>query len=506
MNGVAVIGRGDPQPGRRGSPHEAAGSNFSLDMLEIEVNASLNGTPTSFHLRNVSQGFTNAGISSFSQFAQRLNTLMFSNIDPATGMSVTVTINMSGTLAGQLPVASMTQSSANTKYECTCASCTSVSFVSTASDPDNDLQSLAWVEDSALLSADGTAAPPELDLSVPMNFANAFDPKTNTHTVALVATDTRGGMSMATQTFTVQDTTKPVVTAPPNITLKSCDFPYIGQATATDSCDPNVVITSNQTAFQIGTNVVTWSAEDSSGNVGTATQIVTVQQADPKTCCPAGYPIRDGRTMAPDGHGVTQVIGTTASECLIGTSNNDNIVGNGGNDVVFGIGGQDQITTGSGADIIIAGNGTNDTIKSGDGNDKIAGGATNNTITAGNGDNIIVGGPNIDTITVGNGKNIIYALAGGDTISAGSGINYIDGGPDDDHITCGGGNNTVVGGFGNDTITVGGGTNVLAAWQGDDRLNGGTGTDTFLGGPGHTICTSGGVTATNTFVDCQTIK
>jgi hemolysin type calcium-binding protein len=500
VNGI-TFGSAEIQNQGIGTGMGQAGNTF-LDPMELEVDAFRDDTQTttSFHVTSQTLNKSSSQPLTLTQFFSSFS--LASSPVTQNGVTVQVTITMTGQPFGVPPVASMTSSSPTTNaFECTCAACTSVSFFSTATDPDNDLQSLAWLEDNALMPADGTAAPPELDLSVPMNFTNLFDPRTNTHTVELVATDTRGATSTSTQTFKVQDTTPPVITAPPNITLRSCDFPYIGQATASDVCDANVVITSNQTAFQTGTSVVTWSAEDSSGNVATATQIVTVQQVDPKVCCPAGLPVLDGRTMHQGADGKTHVTGTSASECLIGTSNNDVIIGNGGNDVVFGIGGQDQITTGAGADLIIAGTGTNDTITTGDGNDRIASGAANNTIVAGNGNDIIVGSPNIDTITVGNGNNIIYALAGGDTIKAGNGTNYIDGGPDDDHITCGGGNNTIVGGPGNDAITVGGGTDVLAAWQGDDHLNGGTGTDTFLGGPGHTVCTSGG--GTNTFVDCN---
>ena len=481
---------------------------MTINPMDLSVTAMVDATQTTMEFHVTSPSFTTTANPpttpiTLSQFFNAFGV----QSQPVTTNGVTVKVGLeilSGEQDGVPPVASMTSSSTtgSNAFECTCQECTSVSFFSTATDPDNDLQSLAWLEDGGLMLADGTAAPPELDLSVPINLTNTADPTTNTHSIELVATDTRGATSTATQTFKVQDTTPPVITAPPDITLRSCDFPYIGQATATDACDPNVVITSNQTTFQTGRNMVVWSAEDSFGNVATATQIVTiVAETDPSVCCPAGYPILDGRKMKQGNDGKTRVTGTSASECLIGTSNNDVIMGNGGNDVVFGIGGQDQITTGPGADIIIAGTGTNDTITSGDGNDEIASGAANNTIVAGNGNDIIVGGPNIDTITVGNGNNIIYALAGGDTIKAGNGINYIDGGPDDDHITCGSGKNTVVGGLGNDTITVGGGADVLAAYQGDDHLNGGTGTDTFLGGPGHTVCTSGG--GTNTFVNCN---
>ena len=257
LSGVAVTGAEIHNQGV-GVAH-STGSTFSLDTLEIEVNAALNGTPTSFHLRNVSQGFTNAGITSFSQFAQRLNTLTFSNTDPATGKLVTVTINMSGTLAGQLPVASMSPSTDNTKYECTCAECTTVSFTSTATDPDNDLQSLAWVLDTALQGADGTSAPPELDLQLGL----LPPPASNTHTVSLVATDTRGAMSISSHAFSIVDSTPPTITPPPPLTIRSCDFPYLGQATASDICSGQAAITNNSPGvFPVGTTVVTWTAED----------------------------------------------------------------------------------------------------------------------------------------------------------------------------------------------------------------------------------------------------
>lgn len=480
-------------------------TNMVVNGMELSVSAVEDGTPpttVSFPVQTLALSEntpTGKPPLTLSQFFSS-----FTLTAPATQQNgfVQVVVTLNGVPAGSPPVASMTSTSTTNTFECTCAECTSLSFFSTATDPDNDLQSLAWVMDNNLELADGSAAPAELDLSMQMNFTNPVKPATNTHTMQLVATDTRGATSTATQTFKLQDTTAPVVTPPPDITLRSCDFPYIGQATATDVCDPNVVITSNQTTFQTGTNKVTWSAVDTSGNVGTAIQTVTiVAVSDPSVCCPSGYHKIFGASIGQSSDGKTHINGTTGNDCIVGTSNNDVIVGNGGNDIVFGIGGQDQITTGAGSDIIIAGTGTNDTITSGDGNDQIASGSANNTIIAGNGNDIIVGSPNVDTITAGNGNNIIYSLAGGDTIKVGNGTNYIDGGPDDDHITCGGGANTVVGGLGNDTITVGGGTDVLAAYQGDDHLNGGPGTDTFFGGTGHTACVSGG--GTNTFVDCN---
>jgi len=509
--GGILFDSGEVQNQGLGTGTRSAG-NMVLNGMELAVTAVEDGSGTSmvFPVQTLT---LNENTPTGQQTPITLNQFFssFTLTSPATQQNgnVKVVVTMTGLPIGSPPVASMTSTSPTTNaFECTCAECTTLSFFSTATDPDNDLQSLAWVMDNGLELADGSAAPAELDLQMSMNFTNPVNPATNTHTLQLVATDTRGASSTATQTFKLQDTTPPVITPPPDITLRACDFPYIGQATATDACDPNVVITSNQTTFQVGKNTVIWSATDSSGNVSNATQTVTiVAVSDVSVCCPAGYPIIDGRKppFKQGSNGITVIGGTLASECIIGTPNNDAITGGGGNDVVFGISGQDSITTGPGNDIIIAGNGTNDTITSGDGNDEIASGQTNNTIIAGNGNDIIVGSPNIDTITVGGGNNIIYSLAGGDTIKAGNGNNYIDGGPDDDHITVGSGTNTCVGGLGNDTITVGGGVDTLAAYQGDDHLNGGTGTDLFLGGAtGHSTCKSGG--GANTFVDCSTIQ
>src|SRR6185437_4567997 len=90
---------------------------------------------------------------------------------PVTTNGVTVSVNVeifSGELFGVPPVVSMTSSDPTNvnNFECTCQECTPVSFFSTATDPDNDLQSLAWLVDGNLNPADGTASPAELDLSM----------------------------------------------------------------------------------------------------------------------------------------------------------------------------------------------------------------------------------------------------------------------------------------------------------------------------------------------------
>ena len=473
--------------------------NMLVNPMELEVTALVDATQTTmdFHVQSqtLNKNAQNLTLNQFFSSFTLQGTPVTQN-----GVTVQVTVTMTGQPFGSPPVASMTSSSPTNKFECTCAECTPVSFVSTATDPDNDLQSLAWLLDGNLQAADGSSAPPELDLQMALKPPPVSN---NTHTIELVATDTRGATSGATTTFVVQDTTPPVLTVPPAITFRSCDFPYIGQATATDICSGQVAITNDSPGiFPVGTTTVTWTAEDAFGNIATATQKVTVTQAsDPSVCCPAGYNIIDGRKppFKQGSNGITVINGTAGNDCIIGTQNNDSINGMGGDDVIFGNGGgQDTLIGGPGNDTIIGGNGTNSTIEGDDGNDRILGGATQDTITGGTGDDIIIGGAGDDNINGGDGNDIIYGNAGNDTINGGNGDDLIDGGDGVDHISCGDGNDTVVGGVGpssnNDVITCDNGNNFIAGFTVNDHLTGGTGNDTIYGGTGNDFCAGGGGT------------
>jgi len=93
--------------------------------------------------------------------------------------------------------------------------------------------------------------------------------------------DGAGATASATQDITVSDTTAPTVTAPPDVQADSTGtltMVNIGTATATDLVDSNPGVTSDAPAggFPEGVTSVTWTATDASGNVATATQMVTV--------------------------------------------------------------------------------------------------------------------------------------------------------------------------------------------------------------------------------------
>jgi hypothetical protein len=102
-----------------------------------------------------------------------------------------------------------------------------------------------------------------------------------THTITWTATDSGGLMATDTQTVTVVDTTAPTVTAPADKTVEATGAlttVSLGTATATDLVDGSLTPVASDTGpFARGTHVITWTATDSEGNAGTATQTVTVE-------------------------------------------------------------------------------------------------------------------------------------------------------------------------------------------------------------------------------------
>lgn len=106
------------------------------------------------------------------------------------------------------------------------------------------------------------------------------------HTIHLTATDEANNTSTKTITFTVVDTTAPVVSCPSNVTVylplnsTAVSMPVsYSPASATDNCDSSVTIGYSQASgsvFPVGTTTVTVTATDDANNSSTCTFTVTV--------------------------------------------------------------------------------------------------------------------------------------------------------------------------------------------------------------------------------------
>lgn len=101
-----------------------------------------------------------------------------------------------------------------------------------------------------------------------------------TTTVTWTAKDAAGNAGKGIQKVTVQDTIAPVVIAPADMIVEATGLRTvvaIGTAQATDAVGI-VSLTNNALAsYTVGTTIITWSAKDAAGNLGTATQFVTVK-------------------------------------------------------------------------------------------------------------------------------------------------------------------------------------------------------------------------------------
>ena len=107
-----------------------------------------------------------------------------------------------------------------------------------------------------------------------------------TTTVTWTADDGNGHTTSGTQDVTVVDTVAPSLAIPGDVTVECSaqggQVVDIGQATATDVCDPNPSVDNDAPAlFSLGTTVVTWEATDSEGNSVSGEQSVTVKDETP---------------------------------------------------------------------------------------------------------------------------------------------------------------------------------------------------------------------------------
>lgn len=113
------------------------------------------------------------------------------------------------------------------------------------------------------------------------NNAPATFPK-GTTTLTWTVMDTSGNSATATQKVKVNDTEPPTITAPPDVTVNAnpgksyATGVALGSPTTADNCGVASVNNNAPTKIPVGTNTVTWTVADTSGNTATATQTVTV--------------------------------------------------------------------------------------------------------------------------------------------------------------------------------------------------------------------------------------
>ena len=91
-------------------------------------------------------------------------------------------------------------------------------------------------------------------------------------------------MATATQVVTVKDATLPTITAPVTVevnTNNGCTAVEVALGTPTtgDNCSVASVTNDAPETFPLGNTTVTWTVKDTSNNIATATQVVTVKDA-----------------------------------------------------------------------------------------------------------------------------------------------------------------------------------------------------------------------------------
>jgi hypothetical protein len=150
------------------------------------------------------------------------------------------------------------------------------------------------------------------------------------------------------------------------------------------------------------------------------------------------------------------------------------------------------IRTGDGNDKIVAngnvtvamdvrGGAGNDTITTGQGNDRVDGGLGDDTISTRGVRDDVFGNRGNDTIDAGDGHDQVRGGLGNDTLQGGRGRDYVDGGQGDDIVQGGSGNDILSGGRGNDTLRSEAGNDRVYTGAGNDTVDNARGNDVVYG-------------------------
>lgn len=157
-------------------------------------------------------------------------------------------------------------------------------------------------------------------------------------TITWTVTDIHENTATAIQTVTVVDNQNPTITAPANVSVNaaigSCAASGItlGNAVTADNCGVASVTNNAPTSYPVGVTTVTWTVTDVHGNTNTATQTVTVVDAqNPTITAPANISVNAatgscnanvslGTPVTADNCGVQSVSNNALASFPVGTT------------------------------------------------------------------------------------------------------------------------------------------------------------------------------------------
>ncbi|WP_338230726.1 HYR domain-containing protein, partial [Algoriphagus taiwanensis] len=141
--------------------------------------------------------------------------------------------------------------------------------------------------------------------------------------------DASGNIETATQLVTVIDTEKPTITAPQAITISTdsgvCEASGVdlGTPETGDNCSVASVSNDAPAVFPLGETLVTWTVEDASGNIETATQLVTVIDTEkPTITAPGAITVSTDAGLC-EASGVDLGTPETGDNCSVASVSND---------------------------------------------------------------------------------------------------------------------------------------------------------------------------------------
>jgi subtilisin-like proprotein convertase family protein len=112
--------------------------------------------------------------------------------------------------------------------------------------------------------------------------------------VTSVAMDASGNTNSCTFTVTVRDDQPPMILCPADVSVRSdpgtnvATNVSLGSPTVSDNCGIAAASSNAPSFYPLGTNLVTWTATDTSGNSNTCLQrVVVTSSAPPQIACPA---------------------------------------------------------------------------------------------------------------------------------------------------------------------------------------------------------------------------